>query len=44
MECIYSALEFTTDNAAMIGVTAYYKYLNKDFVGLEVKPDPRMKV
>ena len=23
--------EYTTDNAAMIGIVAYFKYLNKDF-------------
>ncbi len=43
-EVFIPPLEFTTDNAAMIGVTAYYKYLNKDFVGMDVKPDPRLKV
>jgi N6-L-threonylcarbamoyladenine synthase len=37
-------LEYTTDNAAMIGISAYYSYLNNDFVGLEVKPDPKLKV
>lgn len=26
------SIQFCTDNAAMIGVTAYYKYLNKEFV------------
>ncbi len=36
--------EYTTDNAAMIGITAYYKYLENDFVGLDIKPDPRLKV
>jgi len=28
--------EYTTDNAAMIGITAYFKYLNKDFTDLSV--------
>ncbi len=28
--------EYTTDNAAMIGITAYYKYLNKDFADLSI--------
>jgi N6-L-threonylcarbamoyladenine synthase len=37
-------LQYTTDNAAMIGISAYYSYLNADFVGLEVKPDPKLKV
>jgi N6-L-threonylcarbamoyladenine synthase len=34
---------FTTDNAAMIGITAYYKYLNKDFAGQEITPMARME-
>lgn len=37
-------LEYTTDNAAMIGISAYYKYLNNDFVGLDIKPDPKLRV
>jgi len=35
--------KFTTDNAAMIGITAYYKYLNKDFVGQEITAEARLK-
>ena len=30
--------EFCTDNAAMIAVSGYYKYLNKDFAGLDIAP------
>ncbi len=30
--------EYCTDNAAMIGVTAYYKYLAGDFCGQDVAP------
>lgn len=30
--------EYCTDNAAMIGITAYFKYLNKEFSGLEIAP------
>lgn len=30
--------EYCTDNAAMIGITAYFKYLKKDFSGLEITP------
>jgi N6-L-threonylcarbamoyladenine synthase len=37
-------LEYTTDNAAMIGIAGYYKYLNEDFVGLDIRPDPRLRV
>jgi N6-L-threonylcarbamoyladenine synthase len=35
--------EYCTDNAAMIAITAYYKFLNKDFSKLSVVPNPRMK-
>ncbi len=35
--------KFTTDNAAMIAVTGYYKFLNKDFTGQEVSAEARMK-
>jgi len=35
------AFEYCTDNAAMIAVTAYYKYLNKDFTSLNVSPSAR---
>ncbi|PZD76843.1 tRNA (adenosine(37)-N6)-threonylcarbamoyltransferase complex transferase subunit TsaD [Mesonia sp. K7] len=33
--------EYTTDNAAMIGIVGYYKYLEKDFCGLDVTPKAR---
>jgi N6-L-threonylcarbamoyladenine synthase len=36
--------EYCTDNAAMIGITAYYKYLNKGFSDLGIVPLTRMKV
>ncbi|HFA49060.1 MAG TPA: tRNA (adenosine(37)-N6)-threonylcarbamoyltransferase complex transferase subunit TsaD [Bacteroidetes bacterium] len=35
-------LEFCTDNAAMIAVTGYYKFLKKDFAGQDVSPVARM--
>ena len=35
--------EYCTDNAAMIAITGYYKYLNKEFVGLDVHPSSRLK-
>ncbi len=38
------AFEYCTDNAAMIGITGYYKYLKGDFAELSVSPDPRMKM
>lgn len=35
------AFEYCTDNAAMIAITAYYKYLDNDFVDLSVNPSAR---
>jgi N6-L-threonylcarbamoyladenine synthase len=35
--------EYCTDNAAMIAIAGYYKFLNKDFVGQDVAPMARMK-
>jgi N6-L-threonylcarbamoyladenine synthase len=35
--------EFCTDNAAMIGIAGYYKFLNKDFAGQDVVPLARME-
>ena len=34
--------EYCTDNAAMIAIAGYYKYLNKDFVGQDIAPLARM--
>ena len=34
--------EYCTDNAAMIAIAGYYKYLNKDFVGQNIAPLARM--
>ena len=36
--------EYCTDNAAMIAMAAHFKYLNKDFSGLDVSPVARMKI
>jgi N6-L-threonylcarbamoyladenine synthase len=33
--------EYCTDNAGMIAITAYYKYLNKDFADITVSPTAR---
>ena len=33
--------QFTTDNAAMIAVTGYFKYLTKEFIGLDAAPYAR---
>lgn len=36
--------QYCTDNAGMIGITAYFKYLKKEFVGQEVTPLARYKI
>ncbi|WP_291114457.1 tRNA (adenosine(37)-N6)-threonylcarbamoyltransferase complex transferase subunit TsaD [Flavobacterium sp. UBA6135] len=36
--------EYTTDNAAMIGIVGYYKYLNKQFEELNVVSKPRIEI
>jgi N6-L-threonylcarbamoyladenine synthase len=33
---------FTTDNAAMIGITGYFKYLRKEFSGQDITPLARL--
>lgn len=33
--------EYCTDNAAMIAITAYYKYLNQEFVAIDASPTAR---
>ncbi|WP_301924311.1 tRNA (adenosine(37)-N6)-threonylcarbamoyltransferase complex transferase subunit TsaD [Ferruginibacter sp.] len=35
------AFEYCTDNAAMIAITGYYKFLQNDFVSLSISPSPR---
>ncbi|TAF45791.1 MAG: tRNA (adenosine(37)-N6)-threonylcarbamoyltransferase complex transferase subunit TsaD [Sphingobacteriales bacterium] len=35
-------LNYCTDNAAMIAIAGYFKYLNHDFVGQNISPLPRM--
>ena len=36
--------EYTTDNAAMIGITGYFKYLNNSFADVAVSAEARLKV
>ncbi len=36
--------EYCTDNAAMIAITGYYKFLNQEFSGLDAVPVARMKL
>ncbi len=38
----YPALQYCTDNAGMIAITAHYKYINKDFTSQEVTPSARL--
>ena len=35
-------MEYCTDNAAMIAITGYYKYLDKQFAVAEVRPSARL--
>lgn len=36
--------KFTTDNAAMIAITGYYKYMKGDFASLDVVPFSRVEI
>lgn len=38
------SFEYCTDNAGMIAITAYYKYLEKDFTDLSVTPSARAEL
>jgi N6-L-threonylcarbamoyladenine synthase len=42
-ETFIPAFEYCTDNAAMIAITAYYKFLEKDFSDLSVTASARAK-
>ena len=37
-------LQYCTDNAAMIAMTAHFKYLEGDFAELDITPSPRMSI
>jgi N6-L-threonylcarbamoyladenine synthase len=37
------AFEYCTDNAAMIAITGYYKFLEKDFADLSISPSARVE-
>lgn len=37
------AFQYCTDNAAMIAITGYFKYLAGEFAQLDIEPLPRMK-
>ncbi len=34
--------QYCTDNAAMIAITAHFKYLKGEFASLDISPDPRL--
>ncbi len=38
------SFEFCTDNAAMIAITAYFKFLNNEFDSLSTVPNPKLKL
>ncbi len=40
--CFIPKMEYCTDNAAMIAIAGYYKYLKGEFVGQDVTPLARM--
>ncbi len=40
----FPKIEYSTDNAAMIALSAYYKYINKDFSNIKIVPDCRYKI
>lgn len=40
--CFIPKFEYCTDNAAMIAIAGYYKYLKGEFIGHEVAPMARM--
>ncbi|MFO7827717.1 MAG: tRNA (adenosine(37)-N6)-threonylcarbamoyltransferase complex transferase subunit TsaD [Bacteroidales bacterium] len=42
-ETFVPEFKFTTDNAAMIAITGYYKFLNNEFAGQDIAPLARFK-
>jgi len=43
-QVFFPDFEYCTDNAAMIGKAAYYKWEQKDFCGLDVTTEPRLPI
>ncbi|MBK8620670.1 MAG: tRNA (adenosine(37)-N6)-threonylcarbamoyltransferase complex transferase subunit TsaD [Saprospiraceae bacterium] len=44
LEVYIPDFEYCTDNAAMIGITGYYKYLAHEFSDLKITPDPKFEM
>jgi N6-L-threonylcarbamoyladenine synthase len=42
--CFIPALQYCTDNAAMIAIAGYYKYLKQEFAGQDITPMARMQI
>jgi N6-L-threonylcarbamoyladenine synthase len=42
--CFIPKMEYCTDNAAMIAITGYYKYLKGEFIGQDIAPLARMPI
>jgi N6-L-threonylcarbamoyladenine synthase len=40
----FPELRYTTDNAAMIAITGYYKYMKREFAPLDISPSARFKI
>lgn len=44
IEFYYPSPIYCTDNAAMIGVAAYYEYINEKYSGLDLNAVPNLKI
>ncbi len=44
LKAFVPARTFTTDNAAMVAIAGYFKYLDKDFCGYDEVPYARVTV
>ena len=42
LQFLAPSIEFCTDNAAMIGAAAYYKYLNREFSDFKLNARPQL--
>jgi N6-L-threonylcarbamoyladenine synthase len=44
VEVYIPKFSFTTDNAAMVAITGYYKYLDRDFCAVDLAPYARVLI